>query len=161
MTFRNYCIVAIGNTNGVEGEITKVSETKPNFFDAKGLFIATFSSFIEPNELTEWFTECGRNFMVFDLDEKNSGFNITNKTIHNGLFGFLNNINVEEVTNAFIETIPDYEYDRIKNETNKLDAEKIEKMGVSEREELLNKLIDSGLENLSENDKKLLALLVK
>ena len=99
--------------------------------------------------------------MVFDLDEKNSGFNITNKTIHNGLFGFLNNINVEEVTNAFIETIPDYEYDRIKNETNKLDAEKIEKMGVSEREELLNKLIDSGLENLSENDKKLLALLVK
>lgn len=163
MKFRNYCIVVIGNTTGVEAEISKISETKPNFFDAKGLFIATFSSFIEPNELTEWFTECGRNFMVFDLDEKNSGFNITNKTIHNGLFGFINNINVEEVTNAFIETIPDYEYDKSKNDnnTNRLDAEKIEKMGVSEREKLLNKLIDFGLENLSENDKKLLPLLAK
>lgn len=163
MTFRNYCIVLIGNTNGVEAEITKVSETKPNFFDAKGLFIATFSSFIEPSELTEWFTECGRNFMVFDLNEENSGFNITNKTIHNGLFGFIKNVNVEEVTNAFIETIPEYEYDKnkTKKQTNKLDASKIEKMGVSEREELLNDLIDFGLENLSENDKKLLSLLVK
>jgi hypothetical protein len=161
MTFRNYCIVVIGNTNGVEAEITKVSETTPNFFNAKGLFIGTFSSFMEPNEITEWFIECGRNFMVFDLDEKNSGFNITNKTIHNGLFGFIKTLNVEEITDSFMESVGEYNFDKTKMDSNKLDIEKIKKMGVSEREELLNNLIEFGLENLSENDKKLLPLLVK
>jgi hypothetical protein len=160
MTFRNYCIVVIGNTNGVEAEINKVSETKPNFFDAKGLFIGTFSSFMEPSELTEWFIECNRNFMVFNLDEKNSGFNITNKSIHNGLFGFIQSVNVEEITNSFIESLDDSDY-KSKNETNKLNAEKIQKMGSSEREELLNNLLDFGLENLTDEDKKLLHLLVK
>lgn len=161
MTFRNYCIVVIGQTSGVEAEITKVSETTPNLFDAKGLFIATFSSFMEPVELTEWFTECNRNFMVFDLNEENSGFNITNKSIHRGLFGFLGNVNVDEMNQKFMDVIVDSKTEVIQSVTNKLDHEKIKKMGETERQNLLNDLIEFGLENLSEEDKKLLPLLAK
>ncbi len=161
MNFRNYCIVVIGQTNGVEAEITKISEGKPNFFDAKGLFIATFSSFMEPIELTEWFTECNRNFMVFDLNEKNSGFNITNKSIHNGLFGFVNSVNIDEMNKNFMDSVMEANHEELDSITNKLDPKKIENMGSSERQHLLNDLIEFGLEKLSEEDKKLLPLLAK
>ena len=161
MTFRNYCIVVIGQTNGVEAEITKISETKPNLFDAKGLFIATFSSLMEPVEVTEWFTECNRNFMVFDLNEQNSGFNITNKSIHNGLFGFIKNVNIDEINKSFMDTIEDTNHEELDSITNKLDPKKIEKMDNEERQNLLNDLIDFGIENLSDEDKKLLPLLAK
>jgi hypothetical protein len=161
MNFRNYCIVVIGQTNGVEAEITKISESKPNFFDAKGLFIATFSSFMEPVELTEWFTECNRNFMVFDLNEENAGFNITNKAIHNGLFGFIKNVNIDEISKSFMETVMDTNHEELDSITNKLDPKKIESMGTNERQHLLNDLIEFGLEKLSEEDKKLLPLLAK
>ena len=157
----NYCIVVIGQTNGVEAEITKISESKPNFFDAKGLFIATFSSFMEPVELTEWFTECNRNFMVFDLNEENAGFNITNKAIHNGLFGFIKNVNIDEINKSFMETVMDSNHEELDSITNKLDPKKIESMGTNERQHLLNDLIEFGLEKLSEEDKKLLPLLAK
>jgi len=161
MNFRNYCIVVIGQTNGVEAEITKISESKPNFFDAKGLFIATFSSFMEPVELTEWFTECNRNFMVFDLNEENAGFNITNKAIHNGLFGFIKNVNIDEISKSFMDTVMDTNHEELDSITNKLDPKKIESMGTNERQHLLNDLIEFGLEKLSEEDKKLLPLLAK
>ena len=55
MKFRNYCIVVMGDTLGVQAEIQKISETTPNVLDAKGILISTFSSLVELNELKEWF----------------------------------------------------------------------------------------------------------
>lgn len=169
MRFRNYCVVIMGDTKGVLNEITKISETKPNVLDAKGVLIATFSSIAEPNELTEWFTGNNRNFLIFDLNRKNSGFNINNKEIHEGLFGFLNEINVDEMSEDFIQSI-DLKHDSVYVEPQSkplrsslkfnLDPNEIQKMGLSEKEELLNKLIEFGLEKLSENDKKILPLLL-
>jgi hypothetical protein len=160
----------MGDTKGVLNEITKISETKPNVLDAKGVLIATFSSIAEPNELTEWFTENNRNFLIFDLNKKSSGFNITKKEIHEGLFGFLNEINVDEMGEKFIQSI-DLKHDSVYVEPQSkplrpslmfnLDPDEIQKMGLSEKEELLNKLIDFGLEKLSEEDKKILPLLAK
>lgn len=161
MTIRNYCIVIIGQTNGVEAEITKISETQPNLFDAKGLFIATFTSFLEPVEVTEWFVECNRNFMVFDLNEQNSGYNITNKAIHNGLFGFVNDINIEAINKSFMDTIDVTNHQENESITDRLDSNKIEKMDKEERQTLLDNLIDFGIEKLSEEEKKLLPLLAK
>jgi hypothetical protein len=48
----------------------------------------------------------------------------------------------------------------VKN-NNKLVLKNIEKMSPSEKQDLLNELIDSGLDNLTEEDKKLLPLLAK
>ena len=72
MKFRNYCVVIMGNTTGVVPEIDKVSESKPNILDAKGIVIGTFTSFMEPNELSEWFKSNDRSFLVFDLNLDNS-----------------------------------------------------------------------------------------
>lgn len=172
MKFRNYCIVVMGNTSGVQSEIAKICEGDPNVLDAKGILISTFTSFAEPNELTAWFTENNRNFFVFDLDKENSGFHIAKKEIHEGLFGFLKQINTSEMNDNFLKSVSLSSEtkevksvvkplrDSLKN-NNKLDPKNIEKMSSTEKQNLLNQLIDSGLENLTEDDKKLLPLLAK
>jgi hypothetical protein len=162
----------MGNTSGVQSEIAKICEGDPNVLDAKGILIATFTSFAEPNELTAWFTENNRNFLIFDLDKENSGFNFTKKEIHDGLFGFLKHVNTSEMNDNFLKTVSlssdTKETKSTKKSTrnsvknnNKLDLKNIEKMSSSEKQDLLNELIDSGLDNLTEEDKKLLPLLAK
>jgi len=105
MKFRNYCIVVMGDTLGVQAEIQKVSETTPNVLDAKGILISTFSSLVELNELKEWFKENKRSFLIFDLDEESSGFNIMKKNVEDGLFGFLKNTNTNELTEKFAKAV--------------------------------------------------------
>ena len=105
MKFRNYCIVVMGDTLGVQAEIQKVSETTPNVLDAKGILISTFSSLVELNELKEWFKENKRSFLIFDLDEEASGFHIIKKNIEDGLFGFLKTTNTNELTEKFAKAV--------------------------------------------------------
>jgi hypothetical protein len=108
MKFRNYCIVVMGDTRDVLGEIIKVAETKPNVLDAKGILIATFSSVAEPRELTDYFKLNGRNFLIFDLSSENSGFHMVKDEINEGLFGFLKDMNDETLkqkTDSLIEEI--------------------------------------------------------
>ena len=115
MKFRNYCIVVMGDTLGVQAEIQKVSETTPNVLDAKGILISTFSSLVELNELKEWFKENKRSFLIFDLDEESSGFHIIKKNVENGLFGFLKNTNTNELTEKFAKAV---EYSSITKTVN-------------------------------------------
>jgi len=162
----------MGNTAGVQSEITKICEGEPNVLDAKGIIISTFTSAGEPIELTSWFTENNRNFLLFDLDKEYSGYNILKKEIHDGLFGFLKHINTDEMSDNFLKNMSfsseNKEVKKVNKNSNdfikiknKLNKKSIEKMSVVEKQELLNELIDSGLQNLTENDKKLLTLLAK
>ena len=157
--FRNYCLV-------VMDEIRKISETEPRHLSAGGILIATFSSLAEPNELSEWFIENKRNFLVFDLDKNSSGVNFLNKETQEGLFGFLND--VDSMTQDFVRTIELSSETRNTETTtitekskNILDESKIERMSPSDRQIILNELIDGGLENLSDHDRNLLHLLAK
>jgi hypothetical protein len=157
----------MGDTLGVVAEIQKISETTPNILDAKGILIATFSSIIDVREMTEWFKQNNRSFMVFVLDENTSGFNITKATIHEGLFGFIKNIDTDLMSNDFMKNL-DSSLDvqtlvkpLRESLTNKLSESSIAKMGKDERDEKLNELIEFGLDKLSENDKKLLPLLTQ
>lgn len=178
MKMRNYCVVIMGNTDNVKIEIEKVSDSETNILDAKGIVIATFSSFVEPNEMTEWFKLNNRSFLVFDLDPKSSGYNITKKEIHKGLFGFLekNDENeLEKKVDDFMKSVRKNKFsgstmtystakDKISDAqivTDIITESDIKNMTAHEREILLNKIMDNGVENLSENDKKILPLLAK
>lgn len=172
MKFRNYCMVVMGETKDVIPEITKIAENKPNILDAKGILIATFSSVAEPRELTDYFKLNGRNFLLFDLNAENSGFHITKDEINQGLFGFLQQMNEENlkqktdsliqeissttVTNKYKKILKDKK-DKFKQMTdNKISLEEIESMSAKDKNDLMNKLIDKGVKNLSEHDKLLL-----
>ena len=105
MKFINYCLVVMGDTKNVLLEIEKISETKPNILDAKGVLIATFSSAATPQELTNWFTDNNRNFLIFDLDKNVSGFNMTKKNIHDGLFGFLSKTDINSRSEELLRAL--------------------------------------------------------
>lgn len=160
MTFRNFCVVIMGqDTKDALQIINKVTEGEPNFLDAKGILIATFSTFMELNELTDLFKSNNKNFLLFDLNEEYSSFNITKLNIHEGLFGFLNVVNdgyrenkTKNLLGEITGTTTEFKY--VKPEF--LDINKIDMMSAKEKDKLMNILIDKGIENLSEYDKEIL-----
>jgi hypothetical protein len=166
MKFRNYCLVVMGETDNIQPEIFKISETHPNVLDSKGIVIATFTSVVEPKELTDYFKSRNRNFLIFDLDAENSGFNINRKDIHNSLFGFLNEMTenilkkksddlIQEVTSTTKSNIS-HKVNTIIKKDKKILIEDIDNMSPKDKNDLMNKLIDKGVNNLSEYDKKIL-----
>lgn len=163
MKFRNYCVVIMGDTKNVLPEIEKVSETKVNVLDAKGILIATFSSNFEPCEMTDLFKDNNRSFLLFDLNSENSGFNITKKDVHDGLFSFLNDVDLEEKARDLLHTIEDARVvNRMKNhQVKEITIEEVMKLTLSEKKEMFDKILDKGADNFTENDKKIMPFLVK
>lgn len=175
MKFRPYCMLVIGDTIGVLDEIKKISETDPITIDGKGLFIATFISASSPNELTEFFKLDKRNFVLFELNQETSGVNIMKPETHEGLFGFLktfkqesiddmtdrlmNDIKLTSDTRDFKSSIKKRKIVDVK--VAKITKDEIAKMSEKQKQALLDEMIDSGLKNLTEEDKEILELLAK
>ena len=175
MKFKNYCVIIMGDTNGAVKEIEKISDSKPNILDAKGIIIGTFTSFVDVKEISAWFTLNNRSFMVFDLDPKSSGYLITKKEVHEGLFGFVKKTTDDELDTKTIEFLKalvsqphpnntaEIEDAVIENEKKEvvISESEIETMTKKEKEDLINQIMDNGLENMTEYDKKILPLLAK
>jgi len=170
----------MGDTENAIQEIEKISDSKPNLLDARGIIIATFSAFITIKELKDWFTLNNRSFLVFDLSDESSAFKITKDNIHEGLFGFLkdNDKNFLTKRNSELEDMiedakiisenkdfnRDKFIDKVKEESNNkeyLDESVIDKMYSDEKELWIGKILDKGVENLTKKDKKMLTLLAK
>jgi len=175
MKFKNFCLVIMGNSVGVVKEIEKISESKPNILDAKGMIIATFTSFVDVNEISTWFTLNNRNFLIFELNKDTCGYFITKPDLHNGLFGFLaeGEKDLKDKTNKFLDTIArnietasDIEYKnvkppRVEKKRYEITEADINNMTKEEKNDLYNRLIDNGVDKLTDNDKKILTLLCK
>lgn len=173
MKFRNYCIVFIGDVNGVRPEVLKIAE-EGKFLGKKGMTISTFVSVAEPAELSDYFKSLNRNFLLFDLNEDYSRVNILDKTIHKELFSLLDNYtesNLEEMSNKLIDEINDTinkssftgntkSYDKdtkpffSEPKKGKIHKKKIDLKSLSkkQKEEIINDILDKGYENLSEED---------
>jgi hypothetical protein len=118
MRFRNYCIVVMGasENESIKKEIEKVSDSKINILDARGIVIGTFTSALSTKELSDFFILNDRNFLLFDLSEENSGFNIIKKDIHEGLFGFLKDMNediLEDKAAEFLKEVETHDIKRV------------------------------------------------
>jgi len=157
MGFRNYCIVIMGDTDNCLREIEKISEGKIRSLNAKGIVISTFTSNLEVEELDDWFKVNNRSFLVFDLNVKSSGFNFQKKDIHEGLFGFLKTLNLDKL-NEELSVIFEEEEKVVEIVLTESD---IEKMTPKEKKEMFDRLLDKGVSNLTENDKKIIPFLVK
>lgn len=171
MYFKNYCIVFMGDTTNCLETLNQLSEMPPRILNAKGILISTFTSVLNVNEITAFYKMENKNFLVFELDDKKSGYNITKKNISDGLFSFLDDAKSGEdlVKKVFMDSnraknskisTKNLDVDTVKDEYEISEVD-IEKMVPSEKQEMINKLIDNGVENLTEKDKKLLELLSK
>ena len=172
MKFKNFCLVIMGNSVGVVKEIEKISESKPNILDAKGMIIATFTSFVDVNEISTWFTLNNRNFLIFELNKDTCGYFISKPELHNGLFSFLTESDKDlkaktnEFLNSVTKNVTDIEYKDVQakigeSNKNQITEKDISKMTKEEKDDLYNRLIDNGVEKLTDNDKKILTLLCK
>ena len=178
MKFRNYCIIALVNIEGLREDLVMISESNVNIFAPTGdaLFIATFSSLMEPQDISELFKSNGRNFFLFDMDSSVSGFNITKQDIHKTLFGFLSQYdesNLNNLTNKFLNEvqrtstdIPLYHASSVTTTQLTLNSEIISdedliNMTATEKENLMNSILEKGSNNLTKSDKNLLEKLSK
>lgn len=89
MIFKHYCAVFFNPTEGLNLEVSKISEGAPKIIPGRNISIFTFTSIVEVRVLTEYFQSYDRNFLIFDLDKDSSGFNLVDKEKENDLFGFL------------------------------------------------------------------------
>jgi len=180
MIFKHYCAVFFNPTEGLNEEVSKICEEAPRTMKGKGISIYTFTSIIDAPVLTDFFKSYDRNFLLFDLNKDNSGFNFIDKMKENDLFGFINvnesGKDFEKLSNSLMDDILDYN----KNETSEppvsfsfkynnqynIDSEKdLEKnlldeitdnLSNDEIHNAMNKIIDKGVDNLTDYDKKIL-----
>ena len=188
MNFKYYCIVVMGETEGVMLEIDKVSESIPRVLKSEGILITTFKSAANANEIEDYLTSLNRNFFIFEIGADNTGYNIINKLISKDLFshvelypeGDLSKLE-SEINGNDIEFKPEsmsYK-DRVDYITNLLDEEGYDylttedkrfyidickggpKLIEGQEKTVIEQIIDKGYENLSDEDKELLKILSK
>lgn len=176
MKFRNYCIVFIGDVNGVRPEVLKIAE-EGKFLGKKGMTISTFISVAEPAELSDYFKSLNRNFLLFDLNKDYSRVNLLDRTKYDELFKIVDkhtDKTLEEMSNKLIDEINETlnktsftgdskSYDMgeplfseiimPKTRKKKIDLESLSK---KQKEEIINDILDKGYDNLDEYDIKIL-----
>lgn len=142
MELKNYCIIAFSNIELVVYDIIKLAENVPNVLCTGDLLMSTFSSALKTGEITDYFKLSNVDFVLFDLDDKNSGYNVMDSKVREHLFGFLTR-------------------KEIKKQENNNEKINLKTLTQKEKTELLNSILDKGVNNLSKSDKELLDKLVK
>jgi hypothetical protein len=185
INFKHYCAVFFNPTDDLNEEVGKICEEAPRTMKGKGISIYTFTSIVEVPVLTEYFKSYGRNFLLFDLNDENSGFNFIDKVKEDDLFGFLKSNEAgkdfEKLSNMLMDDIIKDSYDT-KESIPGIDVSKLlsditpkkfgdlphpelydiyqtdihEDMSKKDINEMVNKIIDKGVENLTDIDKKML-----
>lgn len=182
MIFKHYCVVFFNPTDGLNEEISKVSEDAPRAMKGKGISIYTFTSIVEVEVLTDYFKSYDRNFLLFDLSKNSSGFNFIDKVKENDLFGFLKQTesgkDFEKLSNMLMDDIIKYNSGDViedksetpgvnkplifssQNSDNELEKllldENLDNMSNDDINDAMNKIIDKGITNLTDYDKKML-----
>lgn len=159
MKFRNYCIVVLGDVDGTNDEITRISETDVKLIKAKGVVMATFTSAATPSELKTYFQSFNRNFFLFELGLDNYGVNLNDQYIYNHLFGEYEengDLLASQLTTKLFSII-----NKSISGNTKEDIVDVETMTDSERNELLNQMLDKGVNNWTDTDKIIIEKLTK
>lgn len=164
MKFRNYCLVILGEIDGVKDEILKISETsnyKPHYLDAKGILLCTFTSALTPKEIKEYFKSNNRSILVFELDDENSGVHIEDDRLHSHIFGYMekSKSELEIMTNKMMSNIRKTSGDTETNIVESSENIDVGELSKEEKDKIINNLLDKGQENWSDEDRKIMRLL--
>jgi len=133
------------------------------------MLVATFTSALSPRELTDYFKENNRNFLIFNMNEDNSGYHFIKKNINDGLFGFLKNMNeniLKEKMDGLIQEISSSTVTNIvqkatikKPPTTKITVVDVNKMSPEDKNYLINQILTKDGKNISDSDKEMLDIL--
>ena len=158
MMIKSYCLIGLGDTEGIKEDVTFVSESTANYVCGKGLLIATFTSTLHITEIEEFLNMNERSFIIFEMTPGFFSASLKDRRLQQILFGGkIDNSNVfsfkmEENLREFIETLkedmaPDLKLQ--KDISNQLED-------IPTLDDLLDKINDIGVKNLTEKEIKLL-----
>lgn len=167
MSYKNYCIVALGDISGIIDIIKKISESSPRKLEQRGVLICTFSSVMTTSEIKETINEPGKTFFIFEVDSKTSAYKIGRDDIHEQLFN-----DIEKTGKEFLNTLTNKLMSGINNDTSTGDTTTI-KVNIKKNEVLvtdlskkeigdeIDMLLDKGLGNLNNDEKEWLKILTE
>lgn len=181
MLLKNYCGVFFNSIEDIAYDIFRICEGKPTKATGDGIVIYTFVCALDTRTLTEYFKVANRNFLLFELNDNTSGFNFTDKQKENKLFDLIKNdkrkSDFEDLSNQLmddlvntvrIEPTPkdlnlDYlksliDDDGLRRKPKKIDINHLTKSEINNE---IDKLIDKGINNLSNAEKEYLENLSK
>ena len=149
--FKQYCIVVLSRISGVSDEIQKISDGEIRHTSGgAGIYIATFTSMLNTQDLTDFFRDNGRLFVLSEVEGNVFGANMGN--LHDKLFGPTEDL--DDLTEKMISGI---KFVSGATETKTFNTTiDVTTLTVSERNELMNELFDKGLENLTNTEKETL-----
>ena len=152
---KNYCLILLGAENHPIDDILRISETTPNTmaYNSQDVIVATFSSYLNIREITEYIKSYDVNFFVFNINDKNFGRNITDEETDNELFNFISgsSIHIPKANSFSNEDI-----NLIRKSFNSLPKLKLEIEDYYDEEdveETINAILDKGYKNITESDK--------
>jgi len=137
MIFRYYCIIAIGEISNLIQELEKISEDKPNILESKDVTICTFNSVATAKEIEDYFKSLDKTFFLFQIGANNTGYNIKNSKIRDGLFLEIeDNIKnkLKDKTDELINSIMNFE--QIKTEHNEFVYKSNKKSGSTKEDKI-------------------------
>lgn len=158
--FTKYCIIVFSNVTGVTEEIKKISENDIKFTSgAKGIYLATFMSMLKTQELTEFFLDNNRIFILSELNHKTFGANLGK--IHKKLF-LDDDDDVSDLTNDMLSGMyKDYtKHPLVSNKVNEssddFELSNIDDMDEEDKIKKINELLDKGVKKLTKKEKAIL-----
>ncbi len=159
---KNYCLILLGAENHPIDDILRISETTPNTmaYNSQDVIVATFSSYLNIGEITEYVKSYDVNFFVFEINNKNFGRNITDEETDNELFSFIGNPSIQiPKSNSFSNEDIELIRKSFKSIPKiRIDIEDL--YDEDEIEETINSILDKGYKNITEGDKKFIQKLI-
>jgi ATP-dependent RNA circularization protein (DNA/RNA ligase family) len=159
---KNYCLILLGAENHSIDDILRISETTPNTmaYNSQDVIVATFSSYLNIREITDYIKSYDVNFFIFDINDKNFGRNITDEETDNELFSFISGPSIHiPKSNSFSNE----DIELIRKSFKSIPKIKIDIEDVYDEEdveETINLILDKGYKNITEGDKKFIQRLI-
>ena len=155
--FRRYCITVFGKISGADAEVKKISEgTMRGIKGAAGIYVATFTSMLDMTNLSDYFTENGRMFILAEIDEETFFANMGK--LQNELFI---KQDLDQINNTFMSQVVQDNSISGTSSANGYENINVDDLNAAQRDELLNTFIEKGVENLTENDKEIMRKLTQ
>ena len=161
---KSYCLTGLGDTEGIKEDITFVSESTPNYVCGKGLIITTFTSTLHITEIEEFLNMNKRSFIIFEMTPGFFSASMRDKKFQEALFG-------GKIDNSSIPPF-NFDTDKLKEMVEELKEELeddsnilfskfknndiIPKEDIPTLDQILDKISEVGIENLTEKEKELL-----
>ena len=181
-----YCLICLGDTKGIRDEILSISLDPYKYIQGDNMVIVTFVTFLSPIEMRELFgsTEY-RSYFLFEMTSDTAMVSLSDKDLQDYLFDSLVNpkstldiidtpfgsMGVNKMDNS-VEKGELFRPDKesvnkrmsfngrdVKNKGSKFSEDKLNSYSKEERDELVDTLLEKGI-NLTDNDKEVLNFLI-